>query len=151
MQDRARIHVEAGAGGNGCLSFRREAHVPRGGPDGGDGGRGGNVILVCDDSLREPRGSSRMRCSVFCGSDTCAVAAHGLPLDTCRLAASTKPVRGTSTLLMNRNMCGRSFGSRPRAFARSLGSRPNVMIPVEKPPGGAPIVLTCGPAAVVPL
>src|SRR5947209_8421330 len=53
MQDRARIHVTAGAGGNGCLSFRREAHVPRGGPDGGDGGRGGDVILVCDDSLRD--------------------------------------------------------------------------------------------------
>jgi GTP-binding protein len=53
MKDRARIHVQAGAGGNGCLSFRREAHVPRGGPDGGDGGRGGAVVLVCDDSLRD--------------------------------------------------------------------------------------------------
>jgi GTP-binding protein len=53
MQDRARIHVLAGAGGDGCLSFRREAHVPRGGPDGGDGGRGGDVVLVCDDSLRD--------------------------------------------------------------------------------------------------
>jgi GTP-binding protein len=53
MQDRARIHVSAGAGGNGSLSFRREAHVPRGGPDGGDGGRGGDVVLVCDDSLRD--------------------------------------------------------------------------------------------------
>jgi GTP-binding protein len=53
MQDRARIHVQAGAGGNGCLSFRREAHVPRGGPDGGDGGDGGDVVLVCDDSLRD--------------------------------------------------------------------------------------------------
>jgi GTP-binding protein len=53
MQDRARIHVQAGGGGNGCLSFRREAHVPKGGPDGGDGGRGGDVILVCDDSLRD--------------------------------------------------------------------------------------------------
>jgi GTPase len=53
MQDRARIHVAAGGGGNGCLSFRREAHVPRGGPDGGDGGRGGDVVLVCDDSLRD--------------------------------------------------------------------------------------------------
>src|SRR5450755_1035478 len=53
MQDRARIHVQAGAGGDGCLSFRREAHVPKGGPDGGDGGRGGHVMLVCDDSLRD--------------------------------------------------------------------------------------------------
>jgi GTP-binding protein len=53
MQDRARIHVEAGGGGNGCLSFRREAHVPKGGPDGGDGGRGGDVVLVCNDSLRD--------------------------------------------------------------------------------------------------
>ena len=53
MQDRARINVVAGAGGNGCLSFRREAHVPKGGPNGGDGGRGGDVVLVCDDSLRD--------------------------------------------------------------------------------------------------
>jgi GTPase len=53
MHDRTRIHVQAGAGGDGCLSFRREAHVPRGGPDGGDGGRGGDVVLVCDDSIRD--------------------------------------------------------------------------------------------------
>jgi GTPase len=53
MQDRARINVKAGTGGDGCLSFRREAHVPKGGPDGGDGGRGGDVVLVCDDSMRD--------------------------------------------------------------------------------------------------
>jgi GTP-binding protein len=53
MHDRARIHVQAGGGGDGAMSFRREAHVPRGGPDGGDGGRGGDVVLVCDDSLRD--------------------------------------------------------------------------------------------------
>ena len=53
LYDKARIHVQAGGGGDGCVSFRREAHVPHGGPDGGDGGHGGNVVLVCDDSLRD--------------------------------------------------------------------------------------------------
>jgi len=53
MKDQARIHVQAGGGGDGCLSFRREAHVPKGGPDGGDGGHGGDVVLVCDDSYRD--------------------------------------------------------------------------------------------------
>ena len=53
LHDRARIHVEAGTGGDGCMSFRREAKVPRGGPDGGDGGRGGDVVFVCEESLRD--------------------------------------------------------------------------------------------------
>jgi GTPase len=59
LHDRARIHVQGGAGGNGCASFRREAHVPRGGPDGGDGARGGDVVLVCDDSLRDLQSFTR--------------------------------------------------------------------------------------------
>jgi GTPase len=53
LYDKARIFVQAGRGGDGCMSFRREAHVPRGGPDGGDGGHGGAVVLLCDDSLRD--------------------------------------------------------------------------------------------------
>ncbi|MFL5896855.1 MAG: GTPase ObgE [Solirubrobacterales bacterium] len=53
MYDKAKIWVEGGAGGNGSISFRREAHVPRGGPDGGDGGHGGDVLLVCDPSKRD--------------------------------------------------------------------------------------------------
>jgi GTP-binding protein len=59
LHDRAKIEVRAGAGGDGCTSFRREAHVSRGGPDGGDGGRGGDVVLVCDDSLRDLHGFRR--------------------------------------------------------------------------------------------
>jgi GTP-binding protein len=49
--DEAKIFVQAGAGGNGCVSFRREKFVPRGGPDGGDGGNGGSVYLVGDKRL----------------------------------------------------------------------------------------------------
>src|SRR5438067_1161779 len=53
FHDRARIRVQAGRGGDGSLHFRREKHVPKGGPDGGDGGPGGEVVLVADSDLRD--------------------------------------------------------------------------------------------------
>jgi GTP-binding protein len=53
FHDRARIHLQAGRGGDGALSFRREKFVPKGGPDGGDGGDGGDVVLVADPDLRD--------------------------------------------------------------------------------------------------
>ena len=49
--DRAEIYVRAGKGGPGCVSFRRERFIPKGGPDGGDGGKGGDVVLVADESV----------------------------------------------------------------------------------------------------
>jgi GTPase len=51
--DRARLEVQAGRGGDGALSFRREKYVPKGGPDGGDGGRGGDVLLLADPDRRD--------------------------------------------------------------------------------------------------
>ena len=53
FHDRATIKVSAGRGGDGGLSFRREKYVPKGGPDGGDGGRGGDMVLVADPDLRD--------------------------------------------------------------------------------------------------
>ncbi|MBR5926409.1 MAG: GTPase ObgE [Firmicutes bacterium] len=50
--DKAKIHIRSGKGGNGCVSFRREANIPMGGPDGGNGGKGGDIILQADNSLR---------------------------------------------------------------------------------------------------
>jgi GTPase len=61
FSDRARIAVQAGRGGDGSLSFRREKYVPKGGPDGGDGGPGGDVILVADPDLRDLSSLRRRR------------------------------------------------------------------------------------------
>jgi GTPase len=61
FHDRAKIRVEAGRGGHGGLSFRREKHVPRGGPDGGDGGRGGDVVVRAEPALRDLSSLQRVR------------------------------------------------------------------------------------------
>ncbi len=50
--DQAKIFIQAGNGGDGCVSFRREKFIPRGGPDGGDGGKGGNILLVTSSSIK---------------------------------------------------------------------------------------------------
>lgn len=52
LADRAEIYVKSGDGGDGCLSFRREKYIPKGGPDGGDGGRGGDVIAIADHNTQ---------------------------------------------------------------------------------------------------
>ena len=49
--DEALLEIKAGSGGSGCLSFRREKYIPRGGPDGGDGGRGGDVFLKANKNI----------------------------------------------------------------------------------------------------
>lgn len=49
--DEVKIYIESGRGGNGCASFRREKYIPNGGPDGGDGGKGGDIVFVTDPSM----------------------------------------------------------------------------------------------------
>ena len=61
FHDRAHVHIQAGRGGDGGLSFRREKFVPKGGPDGGDGGRGGDVVVSVDPSLRDLSAFLRIR------------------------------------------------------------------------------------------
>jgi GTP-binding protein len=61
FSDRAHLHVAAGRGGDGGLSFRREKFVPKGGPDGGDGGKGGDVVFVADPGLRDLSSLQRRR------------------------------------------------------------------------------------------
>ena len=61
FSDRAHIRLQAGKGGDGGLSFRREKYVPKGGPDGGDGGRGGDVVFRADPSLRDLSSLQRRR------------------------------------------------------------------------------------------
>src|ERR1700745_765298 len=56
FHDRARLTAIAGRGGDGSIHFRREKYVPRGGPDGGDGGAGGDVVLVADPRRRDLSG-----------------------------------------------------------------------------------------------
>ena len=78
FHDRARITAGAGRGGDGALSFRREKHVPRGGPDGGDGGRGGDVALLADPELRDLSGyRSRKRSSAGRGGSGGGSGKHG--------------------------------------------------------------------------
>jgi GTP-binding protein len=86
FQDRARIHVQAGRGGDGSLHFRREKHVPKGGPDGGDGGPGGDVVLVADPDLRDLSAyRSRRRFKAGSGEPGRGALKHGATGETAEL------------------------------------------------------------------
>jgi GTPase len=86
FHDRARIHVQAGRGGDGSLHFRREKHVPKGGPDGGDGGPGGDIVLVADADLRDLSAfRARRRFKAADGEPGRGALKHGATGDTIEL------------------------------------------------------------------
>jgi GTP-binding protein len=88
FHDRARIQVRAGRGGDGGLSFRREKFVPKGGPDGGDGGRGGDVVIGADGALRDLSAfRSRKRFSAGRGGNGRGARKHGADGGTIELVA----------------------------------------------------------------
>jgi GTP-binding protein len=87
FHDRAPIEVRAGRGGDGGLSFRREKYVPKGGPDGGDGGRGGDVVVVADPALRDLSAfRSRTRFAAGRGGNGRGSRKHGADGEPVRLA-----------------------------------------------------------------
>src|SRR5437667_3254644 len=90
FSDRARIQVQAGRGGDGALSFRREKYVPKGGPDGGDGGPGGDVVVVADPDLRDLSGfRSRHWFAAKSGGGGGGSGSHGATGETVELQVPT--------------------------------------------------------------
>src|SRR5947208_2719342 len=84
--DRVKVFAQAGKGGRGCVSFRREKFVPKGGPDGGDGGRGGDVIAIADADLRDLAGvEARRRYKAGRGGNGRGAGKHGADGDDVEL------------------------------------------------------------------
>lgn len=139
--DEVKVHLRAGDGGSGCLSFRREKFIPKGGPDGGNGGRGGDVVLVCDtnqgdleDYRWQPHrsaqngqsGMGRMRTG-FDGKHLEMRLPPGtqvLDLDTGRLVAELTEVGERITLLE-----GGRGGTGNAAFKSSVNQAPRTTTP----------------------
>jgi GTP-binding protein len=148
--DRATIHVRAGKGGDGCVSLRREKFRPRGGPDGGDGGRGGDVHLLGDPGLdtllrfRQQSHFSAQDGRPGSGNSRTGAAGEsidvGVPLGTVATDARSGRVlgeilRGGDRLLVVRGGTG-GFGN--EHFKSATNQTPRVATPGE--PGGAAVL-----------
>jgi GTP-binding protein len=126
FHDKATIHVEAGRGGHGGLSFRREKYVPRGGPDGGDGGRGGDVLVVADPALRDLSAFRRIKwLSAGNGGNGRGSRKHGADGETveARVPVGTQILDGDGRLVADLTTPGVTFvaargGSGGRGNAR---------------------------------
>ncbi|HEX7255525.1 MAG TPA: GTPase ObgE [Gaiellaceae bacterium] len=119
FHDRARIAIQAGRGGHGALSFRREKYVPRGGPDGGDGGRGGDVVLEVDPDLRDLsffQGRKRFRAGA--GGPGRGANKHGAAGEDVVLRVP----RGTQVFSADGQLVADLAGSRSRVIAARGGA-----------------------------
>lgn len=139
--DEVKVHLRAGDGGAGCLSFRREKFIPKGGPDGGNGGKGGDVVLLCDNNVGDleayrwqPHRSARngqpgmgRLASGINGPDLVLPLPPGtqvLDLDTGRLVAElTEP--GERVVLLQ----GGRGGTGNAAFKNSINQAPRTTTP----------------------
>lgn len=139
--DEVKVHLKAGGGGAGCLSFRREKFIPKGGPDGGNGGKGGDVVLLCDpnqgdlESYRwQPNrsaqngqpGMGRLRTG-FDGQELILPLPPGtqvLDLETGRLVAELTEV-GERVILLR----GGRGGTGNTAFRNSVNQAPRMTTP----------------------
>lgn len=139
--DRVQIHVQAGRGGHGCLSFRREAHSPKGGPDGGNGGRGADVLLVADEQLTDLTPfRTRVHHKAPAGGDGEGRNRHGRsgePLEI-HVPPGTRVIRDGHELAMLANAGdsvpvarGGTGGVGNRAFRSSTHRAPRVTVPGE--------------------
>jgi GTPase len=119
FNDRAQISVQAGRGGHGALSFRREKYVPKGGPDGGDGGRGGDVVLEVDRDLRDLsyfKGRKRFRAGT--GGSGRGANKHGADGEDVLLRVP----RGTQVFTDDGELIADLAGARSRVIAARGGS-----------------------------
>ena len=102
--DKVKIRIKAGSGGNGAVAFRREKYVAAGGPDGGDGGRGGNIVFVADTNLSTLVDFKYKR-RFFCGKrrerrrkknerQKCAGSGYPRPQGDCRPRGAERPRYG---------------------------------------------------------
>ena len=146
FHDRARIEVLAGRGGDGGLSFRREKHVPKGGPDGGDGGRGGDVVLVAAARLRDLSSlRARTRFKAGRGEPGRGTRKHGADGESIELhvpvgTAAYRPAGELIADLATRPACWSEMTSatpvRPRFFSEVRNARQNVsssLSPTSRP------------------
>lgn len=94
--DHVKIYIKAGNGGNGCISFRREKYISHGGPDGGDGGHGGNIVFTIDEgtnTLLDFR--NRKKFVAKNGGDGMPAKFHGATAPTSSFPFRTEPSSGT--------------------------------------------------------